>query len=320
MSTAQAEAERRRQVMAAGGSEQTTGKPSDMPHKLFRDPKHAYCVVNFANAHLPPRTRSGQAAFRILGAFESEALARRHCARRLGVHAQAAVTAVCNLHDWYVIPESADRIGDAPAQLEKLQAAHAERQLASTDAFNRRREQDRDDDDEKKEEEAETEPAEQEPEPTDDEEDSGGDGNSDGDVSELEMPLPESLVLRNQHLAIVSILLEDDARVRDEPAICIWGFAKDQQEAEEFMRCVVGFHVKSYDLHCVDMYEWIYPATLRQKDVMNRLVPVTYRNAEEDRIMRQLRESRAMDAASSVESNAITGAITFTETDVIVED
>lgn len=299
-----------------------------MPHRPFRNPKYQHVAINFGNGALPPRTTDGRAAFRVLGGFPSSAQARAHCARRLGVHAKEAFTAVVETHTWYVVPHSVERIPTAGPHLQDLLRWHDE-SVESRRAFRDRIAA------EKEALQQEQKPEEEEPElePQGETKSSSSrrrmppqtpacspnigpaaEAPADVEPSSLEEPFTDSMVVRGQHLAIVSILHDrPNSEGHDEPAVCVWGFAADQDEAEKMMRSVIGHEVRDHDLIVVEMYEWIAPHVVTKR---SNEIRTTYRNAEEDKIMQGLFNSRQNHDPRLRSARGIT----ITETDVRLDE
>ena len=260
-----------------------------MPHRPFRNPKYQHVVINFGNGGLPPRTTDGRAAFRVLGGFASPAQARAHCTRRLGAHAQKAFTAVIETHKWYVIPHSVERISTAEAHLKDLLSWHQE-SIETRQQFKNRiaaeRELLREPQGETKNVISPPPPETPVSSPTIDPEPAPAmDVNQ--EPSCLEEPLTDSMTIRGQHLAIISILQDKGTDGFDEPAVCVWGFAADQQEAEKMMKCVIGHEIRDHDLILVEMYEWVAPHVVNSNEIRT-----TYRNSEENNILQGLFDSR----------------------------
>lgn len=328
MSAMNDEFRRRMKVAASGVTEDQTGVPSDMPHRPFRNPKYQHVVINFGNQALPPRTTDGRAAFRVLGGFPSPAQARAHCARRLGVHAKEAFTAVVETHKWYVVPHSVERIPTAAPHLEDLlrwheesmesRQAFQERIAAEREALEQRQQQEEEENDDGEEEGGETKTRSIEPPQTpvcSPNMEPAASVPVDVEPSSLEEPFTDSMVVRGQHLAIVSFLHDrPNPEGYDEPAVCVWGFAADQDEAEKMMRCVIGYEIKNHDLVAVEMYEWIAPHVASKR---SNEIRTTYRNAEENNIMQGLFNSRQHSHDPRLRSAR---AITITPTAVHLDE
>ena len=100
----------------------------------------------------------------------------------------------------------------------------------------------------------------------------------------LVSPWPQSRELRDQSFCCIVIL--EDPKYHDEPAIKILGCFRSEEDCEHYVFNTASKYITNYDIHTVRMYEWLDLSKEGRKGAS-----VTYRHKTLDELMRNQEEN-----------------------------
>lgn len=263
------------------GFGQSTGGGGNDP---FRDPSQSFVVFNLSHTHIPPRTPDGgDPGLRLCGAFATQEEALHH-ARGLAAADPDCSVLLTPTHEWAVMASTPEMLAD-PETIEGLKAerlgAYQRELLRHREDFERRRSQMEEEEDS---DEAVEAPAKKARESPPDEEGAapGEEGAAPGEEGrEYLGSFPRTAEIREQAVAVVSFLPDDDAAEAAHTLFCVWRVFSTEAEAESWIVNVAGNHVRDFSFDTVSLYEWLKPQTVHTSDIRK----VTYRNKEQSSIM-----------------------------------
>jgi len=202
-------------------------------------------LVLFNAAHRGRRPKAGQASFRILGAFADEASLRAHVASA-SLPTDVDVLA-SRLGEFFVIMQEVGS-QDERVQLERLRRLHKDRLLAHAEEFR------------------ENVCNQQTGAVTADAPSDAQTALSDG-TPDAEMPqtVPRNAEVRNQTVAVISVLLDPDASLdAAQPGVVVWGVYDSEEAAKAAITRRLSLDVTDMHLEVVQLYEWLCPGEVQR--------------------------------------------------------
>ena len=263
---------RQRRGCEPTGFGQSTGGRLTSPSGTPRSP----VVFNLSHTHIPPRTPDGgDPGLRLCGAFATQEEALHH-ARGLAAADPDCSVLLTPTHEWAVMASTPEMLAD-PETIERLKAerlgAYQRELLRQREDFERRRSQMEEEEDGVEAIEAPAKKARESPPDESPPDKEGG--------REYLGSFPRTAEVREQAVAVVSFLPDDDDAEAAHTLFCVWRVFATEAEAESWIVNVAGNHVRDFSFDTVSLYEWLKPQTVDTSDIRK----VTYRNKEQSSIM-----------------------------------
>lgn len=237
------------------------------------DPDQAYFVFNISHAQVPPRKNGDDPGVRICGVFASSDQASDR-AKLISSSDPDCSVLIAPMQQWVTVGSTIELLTDdewCRNHKDRLLVKYSD-EVENRDKMFHKRLGDPS---------ADTPLFDGPPADPPREEPSKDPPSRDSNSRSYSRPYSRDLEVRNQNIAVVSFIRDDESADPAHPIFIIWRVCASNDEANKWVTNVAGDQIGQYSLDTVDMYEWIFPQLMTDEKANH----CAYRNPEEHNIM-----------------------------------